>query len=94
MGARDPSPYKWIAYRRWVNAAMLAHACRLGMARQKAAGNAVTRIPAGSRKALAADLRAIIAEHKRLWLARNRPGGLPESVGRLTKLLALYEQAG
>ena len=77
-----------------VNAAMLAHACRLGMARKKASGNAVTRIPARTRQALAEDLRAIIAEHKRLWLARNRPGGLPESVGRLTKLLALYEQAG
>jgi hexosaminidase len=26
---------------------------------------------------------ALVSEHRRLWLARNRPGGLEESVGRL-----------
>jgi len=29
------------------------------------------------------DTAAIIAEHKRLWLARNRPGGLQDSVARI-----------
>jgi hexosaminidase len=27
----------------------------------------------------------LIAEHRRLWLARNRPGGLEDSVNRLSK---------
>ena len=29
---------------------------------------------------------AIIAEHRRLWLARNRPGGFEDSVGNLIKI--------
>jgi hypothetical protein len=32
---------------------------------------------------LAHHVRAILHEHRRLWLARNRPGGLADSVGRL-----------
>jgi hypothetical protein len=31
-----------------------------------------------------AAMNAIAAEHRRLWLARNRPGGLEDSVARLT----------
>lgn len=30
------------------------------------------------------ELQHMVAEHRRLWLARNRPGGLEDSVGRLT----------
>jgi hypothetical protein len=33
----------------------------------------------------------IIAEHRRLWRARNREGGLEDSVARLEPLLAEYE---
>ena len=39
---------------------------------------------------LAADLREIIAEYQRVWLARNRPGGLPDSVRRLEYRLEDY----
>ena len=28
---------------------------------------------------LGSDMNLIISEHRRLWLARNRPGGLPDS---------------
>jgi hypothetical protein len=31
------------------------------------------------------DLSGLIAEHRRLWLARNRPGGLEDSAGRLMR---------
>lgn len=41
--------------------------------------------------ALAADLREIIAEHRRLWLARNRPGGLADSAARLEARLKDYQ---
>jgi hypothetical protein len=37
------------------------------------------------------DMGEIIAEYKAVWLARNRPGGLDESVGRLEQARAAYE---
>ena len=33
----------------------------------------------------------MIAEHERLWLARNRPGGLPDSLAWLHHLVDCYE---
>jgi len=35
--------------------------------------------------ALQSDLREIINEHRKVWRARNRPGGLPDSVARFEK---------
>lgn len=40
---------------------------------------------------LAADLPLIISEHRRLWLARNRPGGLQDSAAILESLLEEYK---
>ncbi len=42
------------------------------------------------REELAADLEAIIEEYRALWLARNRPGGLQDSIARLEALRADY----
>lgn len=67
-------------------AAMLRHACRVGRFRL----NVEPMRPSE----LAADVRSILAEHRRLWLARNRPGGLEDSTRRLEPLLAEYERAG
>ncbi len=39
------------------------------------------------RRCLDEELQAIVREHRRLWLARNRPGGLEDSVRRMEKLL-------
>ena len=39
---------------------------------------------------LAADLEPLIETHRRLWLARNRPGGLEDSVAWLEHLLDCY----
>jgi len=44
----------------------------------------------GDRAALAIDLREITAEYRAQWSARNRPGGLVDSVGRLERLAADY----
>ncbi len=74
-------------------AALLQHACRLGIARLQAEGGEIARIPADTRASLAEELEAIIAEYRRLWLARNREGGLADSAGRMEKLLALYRAA-
>jgi hypothetical protein len=64
-------------------AAMLRHACRRG--------RWMLGVEAMTPRQLADDLRAIIAEHRRLWLARNRPGGLADSARRLEVRLAEYE---
>lgn len=42
-------------------------------------------------QALADELRQIIAEHRRLWLARNRPGGLDDSCSRLEAVIREYD---
>jgi hypothetical protein len=55
------------------NARMATVACRMGRLMLAQATGAAARAP------LAPDLDRIIAEHTRLWLSRNRPGGLTDS---------------
>lgn len=62
--------------------AMLTQACRHGRWRQR-----IEPLPSDE---LAQSLRAILQEHRRLWLARNRPGGLADSCGRLEPRLREY----
>ena len=69
---------------------LLKHACRLGLARLEAPDQAVANIPASVRARLAEELEAMIEEYRRIWLARNRSGGLEDSTARLEALLALY----
>ena len=45
-----------------------------------------------SKAALLADLDALIEEHKALWLARNRPGGLDDSLANLEAARDLYRE--
>ena len=54
-------------------------------------GGALAAVAAPARAALAETLRPVIGEHERLWLARNRPGGLRESRAWLEHLLGCYE---
>jgi hypothetical protein len=63
-------------------AAMLTHACRHGRWRL-----GIEQTPPPE---LGRSLRMIVEEHRRLWLARNRPGGLDDSCGRLESRLAEY----
>jgi len=67
-------------------ARLLRHACRRGLLLK----NKVDAEADGLRRELDVDMRDIIAEHKRIWLARNRPGGLDDSVGRLELTRAEY----
>ncbi|GMU32694.1 MAG: hypothetical protein AMXMBFR20_05660 [Planctomycetia bacterium] len=70
---------------------VLAHACRRGIS----ALNQKRKSLSGKLTAeLAKDMREIIAEHRRLWLVRNRPGGLRSSVGYYLDLLNEYERLG
>ena len=63
-------------------AAMLRHACRRGRWLLDPTSEKPTD--------LSRDLSKIIDEHQRLWLARNRRGGLRDSVARLEAPLADY----
>jgi hypothetical protein len=65
-------------------AALMTHACRLGRWHHDNASESLTD--------LAADLRKILGEYRRLWLARNRIGGLTDSAGRLEAVLRFYEK--
>jgi hypothetical protein len=59
----------------FVNAArMMLHACKRGMAMLEG-----TVVSAEIREQLASEMRTILGEHRRLWTARNRVGGLQES---------------
>jgi len=71
-------------------AGLLRHACSLAIARLQTPDGKIANIPQDVRKELAVDLAKIISEHKRLWLVRNREGGLVDSAGRMERLLELY----
>jgi hypothetical protein len=73
-----------------LTANLMDHACRLGIARLETVDNALENIPVQTRAHLAIGLEGLVEEYRRLWLSRNRPGGLHDSVGRLEKLLTLY----
>ena len=60
------------------NARMVLFGCERGLAIQSG-----KLTDAATRGALSADIQSIIDEHRRLWLARNREGGLSET----TKIL-------
>ncbi len=68
-------------------ARLLRHACRRGLLALGQAGETALR------RELDADMGEIIDEHRALWLARNRPGGLADSVARLEQARAEYAGA-
>jgi hypothetical protein len=63
--------------------------CRDGQARLEGDGT-LSSAPPGRRKELAAELEPMLERHRAMWLARNRPGGLTDSLGWLERLLAHY----
>jgi hypothetical protein len=63
--------------------------CRLGLDR----ASAITGRRTGGRASRASLRRRIADEHRRLWLSRNRPGGLAESVGNLGKAFRKMEKS-
>lgn len=68
---------------------LLAHSCRLALFRRQAPGEPRR----GWADALAGELRSIMASQREVWLARNRTGGLADSLARLEARLADYQQA-
>lgn len=73
-------------------ASLLALLCRDARARLGAGGDGTLRgVPAGARRELGESLGPIIDRHRTLWLARNRRGGLRDSLARLERLARVYE---
>lgn len=69
---------------------LLVFACDFGRARLQApASSPVSSIEPRVRAALANRLAPLVTEHRRLWLERDRPGGLAESAAWLERVLAL-----
>ncbi|HET6261075.1 MAG TPA: family 20 glycosylhydrolase, partial [Chloroflexia bacterium] len=68
-------------------ARLMRHACWRGQLIVGQGG--LDGVPTHS--ALDADMRDIMREYERIWLARNRPGGLTDSIGRLQKARADYK---
>ena len=67
---------------------VLRFACHLGLARCALPAHAtLAQVPADRRGALTRELAPLIARHRALWLARNRPGGLADSAQRLERIL-------
>ena len=66
-----------------MTARLLQHACQRGLL---AVGHASAPAPA----LLAEDLQDIIKDYRKIWLKRNRPGGLADSVRRFQKILEEY----
>ena len=67
--------------------AVLGHACRRAQAAIQAHKS---RVPPSTWRSLAGDIRRIMTMHRRLWLARNRPGGLADSLSHYQRLLDEY----
>ncbi len=67
-------------------ARLLRHACRLGMLRVEP-----DAVPPDEPNKLTADMKAIMAEHRRIWLSRNRPGGLTDSLARMQDIIDTYQ---
>ncbi|HEY3724310.1 MAG TPA: glycoside hydrolase family 20 zincin-like fold domain-containing protein [Acidimicrobiia bacterium] len=70
--------------------ALVSLLARDGSARVEGDGS-LASIPEPTRRRFAAELQPVIAEHERLWLARNRPGGLTDSLAWLRHLEDCYE---
>jgi hypothetical protein len=67
--------------------ALMKFTCHLGQERIKANRCTIDKLPVEARQKLAAELAPLLPDYRRLWVARNRTGGLRESVGRWENLL-------
>ena len=70
-------------------AALVALMCRDARARLEGDGW-LASVPEDRRQSLADELEPLIDAHRRLWLSRNRPGGLDDSAAWLENVLECY----
>ena len=68
-------------------AVLMRHACHLGLARLANPDGMLAAADSVTQERLAAELDRLIAEQRRVWLLRNREGGLAESLALLERCL-------
>ena len=66
------------------------HSLHLGIDRMQVKSYQTLDISLEKRKKLAHELQKLIDNHKRIWVIRNRPGGLQDSAGRLQEIHDYY----
>ncbi len=76
------------------DADLFRHAVLLQIELLKTQSLQIKDVPKATRENLACDMLRIIPELQRLWLARNRPGGLEASLNIAESLVALYREEG
>jgi len=64
----------------------------LGLARLNAKDKSTANISKSKKQELARELTKIIKGHKKIWMLRNRKGGLQDSAGKLEELLAYLKK--
>jgi len=74
-----------IAHEYALTARLMSHACRRALLIYDLGGDV-----SGAAQDLARGLEEFIADYRRTWLARNRPGGLKDSVARLEFMRGEY----
>ena len=70
---------------------LIRWASRLAAARLRQPDRKLAGVPAAAKRALAKEFRDLFAAQKAIWLGRNRPGGLDDSLARLKPLCRLGE---
>ncbi|MFX0095783.1 MAG: family 20 glycosylhydrolase, partial [Candidatus Hodarchaeota archaeon] len=81
-----------IAELQWV-ADILKFACDMGIARLKVGSTKpLNDIPKDTRALLVDKLQDLITQRRHLWLKRNRPGGLDDSLDRLSRIISFLEK--
>lgn len=68
------------------------HGIHLGIARLMAKDKSTENIPADVKAELKSELKPLIDNHRKLWIVRNRPGGLDDSAEKLENLLNFYSK--
>lgn len=72
-----------------LTAGMMRHGCRLALARLTRQAP-IAALPYELRLELAQELAVLLDAYRRIWLERNRPGGLEDSLSGLEALLLRY----
>lgn len=91
------TPKSWdkeVLFSETKQAAKLAiHGANLGIERLKVKDQSTKAISTANKEKLIAELKPLIEKHKKIWIIRNRPGGLADSASKLEELLEYYQSA-
>ena len=68
-------------------AALAKVALRLGRERLLCGNVGTAQLPVATRTEIGEAMKKIMADFRKLWLVRNRPGGLEDSVARMAPVL-------